>query len=96
MVEAARSDGYPVVAPNSRVLSASKSAQMRSAPDGGNGMRPRSFRERRYKMEVLDTYTSALAVLSAALLLVAAGLAKKQLVWKRAKPVRARRRRWRI
>jgi hypothetical protein len=36
-------------------------------------------------MEALDTYTSALAVLSAALLLVAAGLAKKELAWKRAK-----------
>jgi hypothetical protein len=45
------------------------------------------------KMEALETYTSALAVLSAALLLVAAGLAKKQLVWRRAKPVSARRRR---
>ena len=33
------------------------------------------------------------SVLSAALLLIAAGLAKKQLVWKRAKPVPARRRR---
>ena len=37
-------------------------------------------------MEALETYTSVLALLSAALLLVAAGLAKKQLVWK-AKPV---------
>jgi hypothetical protein len=44
-------------------------------------------------MEALETYTSALTVLSAALLLVAAGLAKKQLVWKRAKPARTRRRR---
>jgi hypothetical protein len=44
-------------------------------------------------MEALDTYTSALAVLSAALLLVAAGLAKKQLVWVRAKRVTAPRRR---
>ena len=44
-------------------------------------------------MEVLETYTSALAVLSAALLLIVAGLAKKQLVWKRAQPVSARRRR---
>jgi hypothetical protein len=43
-------------------------------------------------MEALDSYTSAVAVLSAALLMIAAGLAKKQLVW-RAKPVRARRRR---
>jgi hypothetical protein len=44
-------------------------------------------------MEALDSYTSAVAVLSAALLMITAGLAKKQLVWKRAKPVRARRRR---
>jgi hypothetical protein len=44
-------------------------------------------------MEVLESYTSALTVLSAALLLVAAGLAKKQLVWKRAKPAPARLRR---
>jgi hypothetical protein len=34
-------------------------------------------------MEALETYTSVLAVLSAALLLVAGGMAKKQLVWKR-------------
>jgi hypothetical protein len=45
-------------------------------------------------MEALETYTSALAVVSAALLLVAAGVAKKQFVWKRAKPIPARRR-WR-
>jgi hypothetical protein len=38
-------------------------------------------------MEALETYTSAVAVLSAALLLIAAGLAKKQLVWKRVKPL---------
>jgi len=44
-------------------------------------------------MEALETYTSAVAVLSAALLLVAAGLAKKQLVWKRPKPAPGRRRR---
>jgi hypothetical protein len=44
-------------------------------------------------MEVLEAYASALAVLSAALLLIAAGLAKKQLVWKRPKPAPARRRR---
>jgi hypothetical protein len=43
-------------------------------------------------METVETYTSVVAVLSAALLLVAAGLAKKQLVWK-AKPVPVRRRR---
>ena len=34
-------------------------------------------------MEALETYTSAVAVLSAAVLLIAAGLAKKRLVWKR-------------
>jgi hypothetical protein len=44
-------------------------------------------------MEALEAYTSALAVLSAALLLVAAGLAKKQLVWRREKPVSKRYRR---
>jgi hypothetical protein len=44
-------------------------------------------------MEALETYTSTLAMLSAALLLVAAGLAKKQLVWKRVKPAPPRRRR---
>jgi hypothetical protein len=44
-------------------------------------------------MEALETYASALTMLSAVLLLVAAGLAKKQLVWKRAKPAPARRRR---
>ena len=43
-------------------------------------------------MEALETYTSILAMLSAALLLVAAGLAKKQLVWK-PKPVPLIRRR---
>jgi len=42
-------------------------------------------------MEALDPYTSAVAVLSAVLLMITAGLAKRQLVW-RAKPVRARRR----
>jgi hypothetical protein len=44
-------------------------------------------------MEALETYTPVLAVLSAALLLIPAGLAKKQLVWKRVKPLPARRRR---
>jgi hypothetical protein len=44
-------------------------------------------------MEVLDPYTSVLAALSAALLLVAGGMAKKQLVWKRAVPMRRHRRR---
>ena len=45
-------------------------------------------------MEAVETYTSVLTVLSVALLLVVAGLAKKQLVWK-AKPSPARRRRCR-
>jgi hypothetical protein len=43
-------------------------------------------------VEAVETYTSVLTLSSVALLLVAAGLAKKQLVW-RPKPVRARRRR---
>ena len=43
-------------------------------------------------MEALETYTSVLAMLSASLLLIAAGLAKKQLVWQ-AKPVSLIRRR---
>ena len=43
-------------------------------------------------MEALENYTSVLAMLNAALLLLAAGLAKKQLSWK-AKPVPMRRRR---
>jgi hypothetical protein len=42
-------------------------------------------------MEAFEPYAAALAF-SAALLLVAAGLAKKQLVWKRKEPVPARRR----
>ncbi len=45
-------------------------------------------------MEAFETYTSVLAVLSAALLLVAAGLAKKQLSWMpRRVPILRRRRR---
>ena len=43
-------------------------------------------------MEAVETYTSVLTASSVALLLVAAGPAKKQLVWK-AKPLRARKRR---
>jgi hypothetical protein len=53
---------------------------------------PRLFLERRFTMEALETYTSVLGVLSVALLLVASGLGKKQLVWK-ARPVPLRRRR---
>ena len=44
-------------------------------------------------MDSLETYKSALAALSAAILLIASGLAKKQLVWKRPAPLRARYRR---
>jgi hypothetical protein len=42
----------------------------------------------------MEPYTSVLVVLSIALLLIASGLAKKQLVWKRPRPlpVRGRRR----
>ena len=43
-------------------------------------------------MEAFETYTSVLAMVSVALLLVAAGLAKKQLSWK-AKPIPILRRR---
>jgi hypothetical protein len=45
-------------------------------------------------MEALETYTSVLALFSGALLLVAAGLVKRQLVWK-AKRVRVPTRRHR-
>jgi hypothetical protein len=46
-------------------------------------------------MDVLETYTNVLMALSVALLLIAAGLSKKQLVWRprRLRPVRSRRRR---
>jgi hypothetical protein len=45
-------------------------------------------------MEALETYMSVLSLLSVALLLVLAGLAKKQLAWKaKAIPIRRRRRR---
>jgi hypothetical protein len=47
---------------------------------------------RRCNVHAVETYTSVLNVVSVALLLVVAGLAKNQLVW-RAKPVRPRRRR---
>jgi hypothetical protein len=40
-------------------------------------------RERRPTIELLDTYLSALAVASVALLLVLSGFAKKQLAWRR-------------
>jgi hypothetical protein len=46
-------------------------------------------------MELYETYMSVLVALSVALLLIASGLAQKQLVWKRSRPrpVRVRRRR---
>jgi hypothetical protein len=44
-------------------------------------------------MNAFDSYTSVLVVLSIALLLIAAGVGKKQLVWKRPRPVPVRRRR---
>lgn len=45
-------------------------------------------------MATYETYTSVLVVLTVALLLIAAGMGKKQLVWKRHRPlpVRSRRR----
>jgi hypothetical protein len=46
-------------------------------------------------MDPFETYTNVLVALSVALLLIAAGLTKKQLVWRRRqpRPVRSRRRR---
>jgi hypothetical protein len=46
-------------------------------------------------MEPYETYASVVMAGSVALLLIAAGVAKKQLVWKRPRPlpVRSRRRR---
>jgi hypothetical protein len=46
------------------------------------------------KVEPYETYSSVTVALSVALLLIAAGVAKKQLVWKRPRPllVRGRRR----
>jgi hypothetical protein len=46
------------------------------------------------KMESYETYASVVMAGSVALLLIAAGVAKKQLVWKRPRPlpVRSRRR----
>jgi hypothetical protein len=52
-------------------------------------------RGKEVQMDPYETYTSVLLALSVALLLIAAGLTKKQLVWKRRRPlpVRSRRRR---
>ena len=44
-------------------------------------------------MNAFDSYTSVLVVLSIALLLIAAGVGKKQLVSKRPRPLPVRRRR---
>jgi hypothetical protein len=44
-------------------------------------------------MEPYETYTSVLVALSIALLLIVSGLAKKQLVWKRPRPLPVRGRR---
>ena len=44
-------------------------------------------------MADLEAYASVLGVLSVALLLVMAGLAKKQIVWKQPRPVPVRHRR---
>ena len=41
-------------------------------------------------MTALETYTYVLGVMSVALLLVMAGMAKKQIVWKRPRSVRVR------
>ena len=41
-------------------------------------------------MEPYETFTNVLMVLSVAVLLIAAGLAKKQLVWKRPRPLPVR------
>jgi hypothetical protein len=44
-------------------------------------------------MNAFDSYASVLVVLSIAQLLIAAGVGKKQLVWKRPPPLPVRRRR---
>jgi hypothetical protein len=43
-------------------------------------------------MNAFNSYASVLVVLSVALLLIAAGVGKKQLVWKRPRPLPIRRR----
>ena len=44
-------------------------------------------------MNAFDSYASVLVVLSIALLLIAAAVGKNQLVWKRPRPLRVRRKR---
>jgi hypothetical protein len=43
-------------------------------------------------MNAFDSYAAVLVVLSIALLLIAAGVGKNQLVWKRRRPLPVRRR----
>jgi hypothetical protein len=45
------------------------------------------------KLEVYATYSTVLIVLTVVLLVVAAGIGKKQLVWKRPRPLPVRSRR---
>jgi hypothetical protein len=93
MVQAAQSAGHRVAAPCSSAISLGwrtdgVETQSRRAST------PAMLHEQGgAQMEALEAYSSAVAVLSAALLLIAAGLAKKQLDWKRVKPLPARRRR---
>jgi hypothetical protein len=44
-------------------------------------------------MEAYETYSTVLIVLTVALLLIAAGIGKKQLAWKRPRPLPIRSRR---
>ena len=59
---------------------------------GGSQCSRRSWREE-VKMEAYETYSTVLIVLTVALLLIAAGVGKKQLVWKRPRPLPVRSRR---
>jgi hypothetical protein len=96
MVEAAKPGGYPVAAP-SRVRVGLVAGTDEVQARWRHRYAPAILLEKGgTKMEALEISTSVLAVLSAALVLVAAGLAKKQLAWKRAKAVPARRHRRRF
>jgi hypothetical protein len=62
---------------------------------GAHSRRATDRRSSRQIKEVkMEPYTSVVVVLSVALLLIASGLAKQQLVWKRPRPlpIRSRRR----
>ncbi len=65
---------------------------MRSRPDGAADGEEGTSRTEEVHVEAFETYRSVFEVLTVALLLVAAGVAKKQLVWKR-RPAMLRRRR---